>query len=888
MKNEAWFHLTIPQIEKKLKTNAASGLSRKAARSRVDREAGGLFLMPRQSPLTMLAELAADVALLILILTALISLFFEDGFFNGLTVTLLGVGYGAVTGYLLYRSRRTVESYAGLFAPTVHVIRGGRLFCVDFRSVVVGDVLLAEKGDRLCCDARIVHSERLRVRMQVNRREWRTLEKASDAYVNPKEHRAVEMTNMLHAGSVIEEGSARAIVTAVGKYTYLGAMTGGIPLPSVYAPIKRIQALRKRCAKVNMLALLAVLPFTLLSLLFNKIDGGHAWLSVSFLTAIAIAATTMSQLGCTVLQFFYIRRMRTLLRGSHAAVRSAEAFERLSETDYIFMTDGCLMTDGRLHFEAAACAEGELRDGSFSGATAKRFLELVALYCSAATGSLSSGVSDSSDYLPALRELISASGVDEGSMRIRCSVLSYAPAGLSDSAEQLWFAEGGVRQCLRVSCSPAALAECGSVMINGSVQPLSTAGRTQLEQRWLQYTSLRQTPMVFTLSYAAEAPCFVGMVTLREGVVPELLAQIARLEKTGCRVICFSRSESSAPKLPSELLERGMARKKDFLDRGLPFTYRFGSFRTYADFENEDVLTLLRYVQGQGKRVVAVGFTEESLFLAEHADGFLTCSPLYVSDGGRWNEELQSAELSGRQYSATCTPAVKERAEYLIARPTKNGGGIAALTALMRKAKGMRQSMDDLLRYWIQTQGIRVLVTALPMLFGQTILDARHILFFGFVMDSFALALFVCDRDRGARQRLVQEDAWRERTVWLPAAIASLSCLILPYLPQWLGIGERYFYRTEFCFSAVLWLHISALLCCRCREDAREWRAILRRAPLILAVLTAAFVMLVCSLYTPVGNLLSWEALPWQYLLLSFAPAALLAAIFLGLKRLSK
>ena len=48
MKNEKWFLFDIPQIEKKLKTNAASGLSRKAARSRWSRNSGSLLLEKRK------------------------------------------------------------------------------------------------------------------------------------------------------------------------------------------------------------------------------------------------------------------------------------------------------------------------------------------------------------------------------------------------------------------------------------------------------------------------------------------------------------------------------------------------------------------------------------------------------------------------------------------------------------------------------------------------------------------------------------------------------------------------------------------------------------------------------------------------------------------------
>ena len=78
MKNEKWFALDISQVEKKLKTNAASGLSRKAARSRRDPSVGSVFYAYAKSPLRMLGEMLADFALILLLLTASVSLFFEE------------------------------------------------------------------------------------------------------------------------------------------------------------------------------------------------------------------------------------------------------------------------------------------------------------------------------------------------------------------------------------------------------------------------------------------------------------------------------------------------------------------------------------------------------------------------------------------------------------------------------------------------------------------------------------------------------------------------------------------------------------------------------------------------------------------------------------------
>jgi hypothetical protein len=74
--NEQWFKLSIQQIEEKLKTSAALGLSQKAARSRVNKNVGSVFLAPHVSPWRILGELISDFSWILLVFSAIISLFF--------------------------------------------------------------------------------------------------------------------------------------------------------------------------------------------------------------------------------------------------------------------------------------------------------------------------------------------------------------------------------------------------------------------------------------------------------------------------------------------------------------------------------------------------------------------------------------------------------------------------------------------------------------------------------------------------------------------------------------------------------------------------------------------------------------------------------------------
>ena len=89
--NEKWFSLSIAEIEKKLKTNAALGLSRKAARSRCSGEKGSIFESSRRSVLSVFGEIISDFSLIILAVMALIALLFDERATGGILIFLIAL-----------------------------------------------------------------------------------------------------------------------------------------------------------------------------------------------------------------------------------------------------------------------------------------------------------------------------------------------------------------------------------------------------------------------------------------------------------------------------------------------------------------------------------------------------------------------------------------------------------------------------------------------------------------------------------------------------------------------------------------------------------------------------------------------------------------------------
>ena len=167
--NEKWFLLPIGEIEKKLKTNAASGLTIKAARSRASKDSS-FFKIRKKNIGMLIVDLFADFFLLLLTLISFFSLFFSGDRIIWSTA-LVFIAIELLVIFLIhFRDKRSVESLTALFLPTARVIRGGKLYLLDYKDVVVGDVIMIEKGDIIGVDARLIHSDNLKVRMRIDKK----------------------------------------------------------------------------------------------------------------------------------------------------------------------------------------------------------------------------------------------------------------------------------------------------------------------------------------------------------------------------------------------------------------------------------------------------------------------------------------------------------------------------------------------------------------------------------------------------------------------------------------------------------------------------------------------------------------------------------------------
>ncbi len=107
----------------------------------------------------------------------------------------------------------------------IKVIRQGRVIMVSQESVVVGDIVVLESGDKIVADGRLVEGLSLKVDEATLTGESLPTSKIHDAIYDEKTPLA-ERKNMVYSGTYVTEGSGKMVVTAVGDGSEIGKIAG--------------------------------------------------------------------------------------------------------------------------------------------------------------------------------------------------------------------------------------------------------------------------------------------------------------------------------------------------------------------------------------------------------------------------------------------------------------------------------------------------------------------------------------------------------------------------------------------------------------------------------------------------------------------------------------
>ena len=209
--------------------SSTQGLSADEALRRL--EADGPNRLPAGKARSLFARVFAqfnNLLIYVLLASALVTIYL--GHALDAIVILAVVVINAAIGLIQEgRAEKSLEAIRAMLTRESSVLRDGRRLTVPAESLVVGDVVLTEAGDRIPADLRLLRATSLKIEEAVLTGEAA----ASDKSVDPVGPDAAlgDRASMAYSGTMVASGQGAGLVVATGAATELGrisAMVGGV------------------------------------------------------------------------------------------------------------------------------------------------------------------------------------------------------------------------------------------------------------------------------------------------------------------------------------------------------------------------------------------------------------------------------------------------------------------------------------------------------------------------------------------------------------------------------------------------------------------------------------------------------------------------------------
>ncbi len=238
--------MTTEEVLSKLDSDL-KGISSEQAKERLSQHGPNQLESPtKPSPLKIFIGKFKDYMVLVLVFAAIIS--FIAGETTNAYVILGIVVLVAIIGFVQeYKAEKAMEALREMVAPEADVIRDGRMSAIPAADLVPGDVVFLEAGDKVPADGRILEVTSLQVIESSLTGESMPVEKL--ALPLPEDIALADRKNMVFMGTIVSQGNCRAIVTATGRSTELGLISGLMKQEQSEPPLKiKLQQLAKRQA----------------------------------------------------------------------------------------------------------------------------------------------------------------------------------------------------------------------------------------------------------------------------------------------------------------------------------------------------------------------------------------------------------------------------------------------------------------------------------------------------------------------------------------------------------------------------------------------------------------------------------------------------------------
>jgi magnesium-transporting ATPase (P-type) len=255
----------------------------------------------------------------------------------------------AVIGFVQEgKAEKALQAIRHLLAPSAVVLRDGQRHEIDAAGLVPGDVVLLASGDSVPADLRLIQARNLQIDESALTGESVPVDKdpqavAADAVIADRQ-------GMAHAGTLVTQGQATAVVVATGALTEMGRI--GTLLESVEAGTTPLLRKMQRFGQVLAGAILVVAAALFaFGLLVRGMDTGDI-----FMAAVGLAVAAMPE-GLPAIMTIALAIGVQRMAARHAVIRRLPAVETLGSVTVICSDKTGTLTRNEMTVQQVVCAD---------------------------------------------------------------------------------------------------------------------------------------------------------------------------------------------------------------------------------------------------------------------------------------------------------------------------------------------------------------------------------------------------------------------------------------------------------------------------------------------------------------------------------------------------
>lgn len=219
----SWHDKSLASVIEQLRTSAA-GLSQQEAETRIKTHGPNrLPEGPKQSAVRRFLLQFHNILIYVLLGSAAVTALLDH--LPDTLVILAVVIVNAVIGFIQEgKAEKAMDAIRHMLAPRAHVLRDGERRSVEGETVVPGDIVLLEPGDKVPADLRLFSAHSLSIQEAILTGESVPVEKhiepvASDASLGDR-------SCIAFSGTLVAAGQGKGIVVATGAATEIGRISG--------------------------------------------------------------------------------------------------------------------------------------------------------------------------------------------------------------------------------------------------------------------------------------------------------------------------------------------------------------------------------------------------------------------------------------------------------------------------------------------------------------------------------------------------------------------------------------------------------------------------------------------------------------------------------------